>query len=143
MASRPMSELVSTRESRLTVVALAAIGVAFMLYQRELDVPPVDDAGISAAFARTFAEGGGLRLTHHSQVVEGFSNPSWTLLLVLASMVGLDPLHASTWMGGLAAVACLLVVACWPALAQGRELRLEDAAAAALPWPVSSYTGSR
>ena len=46
-----------------------------------------DDVYISAAFARTFAHGGGLRWYPGAPAVEGFSNPLWVLVLALLHVV--------------------------------------------------------
>lgn len=49
----------------------------------------VDDAAISFAYARSFAEGLGPVVQPGAEPVEGFSNVTWTLLLALARVVGL------------------------------------------------------
>ncbi|MEC3981404.1 hypothetical protein QMK34_39810 [Amycolatopsis sp. H20-H5] len=49
----------------------------------------VDDAGITFAYARSFAEGLGPVVAPGAAHVEGFSNPTWTALLALARLAGL------------------------------------------------------
>jgi hypothetical protein len=53
----------------------------------------VDDAGISFAYARNFAQGNGLTAWPGTQPVEGFSNFLWTLLLALFHLIHVfDPI---------------------------------------------------
>lgn len=49
----------------------------------------VDDAAITFAYARSFAEGLGPVVQPGAESVEGFSNVTWTLLLAFARLVGL------------------------------------------------------
>ncbi|SFB60972.1 hypothetical protein SAMN05216266_1275 [Amycolatopsis marina] len=49
----------------------------------------IDDAAITFAYARTVAEGHGVALQPGADPSEGFSNPSWFLLLVLGRLIGL------------------------------------------------------
>ncbi|OQO89954.1 hypothetical protein B1813_19140 [Saccharomonospora piscinae] len=49
----------------------------------------VDDAAITFAYARSLAEGFGPVLQPGAEPVEGFSNPSWLLLLALGRLLGL------------------------------------------------------
>ncbi len=49
----------------------------------------IDDAAITFAYARSFAEGLGSVVQPGAEPVEGFSNPTWLLLLVLGRVVGL------------------------------------------------------
>lgn len=49
----------------------------------------IDDAAISNAYARSFAEGLGPVAQPGADPVEGFSNPTWTALLALGRAVGL------------------------------------------------------
>lgn len=55
----------------------------------------IEDAAISYAYAVNVASGEGFVPTPGAEPVEGFSNPTWTLLLAASSFVGLDP-----WMMG-------------------------------------------
>jgi len=57
----------------------------------------IDDAGITFAYARSIAAGAGPVLQPGSAPVEGWSNPTWLALLVLASVVGL--FDHGTWFG--------------------------------------------
>lgn len=49
----------------------------------------IDDAAITFAYARSLAEGHGFVLQPGSDPSEGFSNPSWLLLLTVGRMIGL------------------------------------------------------
>ena len=57
-----------------------------------------DDAFISFRYAENLVRGNGL-VFNIGERVEGFSNPSWTLLLALAIKIGMDPVIASLLMG--------------------------------------------
>ena len=77
----------------------------------------VDDAGISYAYAHNLAHGLGLRAQATGPVVEGYSNPSWTLLLALGEVLGVSAPLASKLLQlglGLATLVLVrrLVVAC-------------------------------
>nr|WP_199433549.1 hypothetical protein [Qaidamihabitans albus] len=49
----------------------------------------VDDAAITFAYSRSFAEGLGPVVQAGAEPVEGFSNPTWMVLLALGRLVGL------------------------------------------------------
>jgi len=55
----------------------------------------IEDAAISFAYARNWAEGDGLVTWVGGERVEGFSNPLWVALLALAHRVGINPFVAS------------------------------------------------
>ncbi|HEX5656220.1 MAG TPA: hypothetical protein VFX59_03455 [Polyangiales bacterium] len=117
------------RESGAALALVAVALGAFLLHAHYLFRLPVDDAGISVSYARTFAEGQGFRLTPESAIAEGFSNPSWTLLLALIEWLGGDSL---TWLRPLGlwfAAAGLVLIALWGPIAERRALQLEDALA--------------
>ncbi|WP_043536621.1 hypothetical protein [Saccharomonospora cyanea] len=63
----------------------ALIGVHASLYGNWL----IDDAAITFAYARSFAEGLGPVVQPGAPPVEGYSNPTWLLLLVLGRFTGL------------------------------------------------------
>ncbi|MFP2929413.1 hypothetical protein ACLESO_30290, partial [Pyxidicoccus sp. 3LG] len=96
-----------------------------------LAVPIVDDAAISIAYGHTFFAGEGLRLTPASQVVEGFSNPLWTLLLGLSHSLRLPPDTYAHTLGIVFGLLALPLFALWGPVSERRAPRLEDAAA---PW---------
>ncbi|MDB4989283.1 MAG: hypothetical protein JWN04_4461 [Myxococcaceae bacterium] len=124
------------RESGATVALCLVAIAAFYLHTRHLPRAPVDDAGISVAYARTLAEGAGLRLTPASAAAEGFSNPSWTFLLAFVELLGGDSV---AWLAPLSTAFCaatLLLLACWGPVAERRRFQLEDAIA---PWIAAAH----
>jgi len=108
----------------LVLLCAAALG-AHIAY---LNVPVVDDAGISISYALTFFRGFGLRLTPASQVVEAFSNPLWTALLGLSVLLRIDPLVFAKVLACACALLTIPAFAAWGPAAEARPLRLEDAA---------------
>ncbi|WP_285610716.1 glycosyltransferase family 39 protein [Actinokineospora globicatena] len=75
---------------RLGAVAAIAAGTALiaahgMIYGHWM----MDDAAITFGYARNVAEGHGPVLQPGLEPVEGFSNPTWLVLLALGSLVGL------------------------------------------------------
>ncbi|MFC4004687.1 hypothetical protein ACFS2C_24610 [Prauserella oleivorans] len=78
------------RRARLLPVASVAGGTALIgahasLYGNWI----IDDAAITFAYARSFAEGLGPVVQPGAEPVEGYSNPTWTALLVLGRLFGL------------------------------------------------------
>lgn len=57
----------------------------------------VDDAGISFAYARSFATGHGPVVQPGAAPVEGYSNPTWVALLAMGRLLGL--FDRGTWFG--------------------------------------------
>jgi len=81
----------------------------------------VDDAAISAAYARNLAEGFGLTSQPGRPPLEAFSNPLWVFLLAAAHLLGIKSLYvAPKLLGG------LLVLATYSVL--GRGLRVHHGA---------------
>ena len=74
-------------------VPTAVFGLHALAYGRWI----VDDAGITFAYARSIATGAGPVLQPGAEPVEGFSNPAWLGLLVLARWVGL--FDRGSWFG--------------------------------------------
>lgn len=131
--------LFSGAESAVTamviVVCMAACGATIAA----MAVPPVDDAGISLAFGWSFWTGEGFRLTPESAVVEGFSNPVWTLISGWLPLVTDDPEGAAAALGTALGIASLPIWALWGPCAAGRALRIEDALAPALGAASTSF----
>jgi hypothetical protein len=106
-------------------VLLLAIAVhlfAFLLYSWWY----VEDAAISFSYAHNLASGEGLVTVPGGERVEGFSNPTWTLLLALLDLLGISPWIAAKLLG-----AGLSVGALWLGLRWAETLMGEDAG----PWP--------
>lgn len=67
-----------------------------------------DDAAITAAFSRTWAQTGKIALTPVSQVVEGFSSVLWFLLLSIPYFFTHNPDAGLIWMKSLSGIFLLL-----------------------------------
>lgn len=107
--------------------ALVFVAVAlFFLHVAYLFREPIDDAGISVAYARTLAEGHGLRINAESAAAEGYSNPSWTFLLALIELLGFDSITFLRPLCVAFAALSLPLVALWGPAAERRSLRVED-----------------
>lgn len=115
-------------ENWCAVLLLVLFASALGGHVAYLDVPVVDDAGISVAYALTLFQGHGLRLTPASQIVEAFSNPLWTVLLGLSVPLHLNPLAFAKAVGSVFGLLALFAFAVWGPVAEGRRLRIEDAA---------------
>jgi hypothetical protein len=128
--ARPTDESFRRAEHFLALGLLLAAIAAHIVVCRKIAPIYEDDAAISLGYARSLARGWGLRLTHYSQVVEGFSNPLWTLLSAAFYLVRWDAMAGSARLGvALGCGSVLLVAALGPAF-ERRGLQLEDAAAA-------------
>ncbi|MGZ6143999.1 MAG: hypothetical protein ACXWLM_11720 [Myxococcales bacterium] len=110
------------------VVAAAAVALAHALWVSSV----TDDAGISLAYARTFAAGQGLRLTPLSPRVEGYSDPLWVLWLALGYALHLPGPAFARISGALCAAAAVLLVGLLPSRALGRPMQPFDAVAPSL-----------
>jgi hypothetical protein len=107
--------------------ALLFVSVAvFFLHVAFLFREPIDDAGISVAYARTLAEGHGLRVTAESAAAEGYSNPTWTFLLALVELCGFDSVAWLRPLGVAFTALSLPLLALWGPAAERRSLRVED-----------------
>ena len=110
----------------LLVVGAMLVHVELALY---IDRPIVDDAAISIAFGRTLVGGYGGRVTPYSQIVEGFSNPTWTVLLGVIERLGINSMAPAKYAGLVFTTLALPLVSLWGPVSQRRRIRLEDAAA--------------
>ncbi|MBA8795335.1 hypothetical protein FHX74_003974 [Friedmanniella endophytica] len=72
----------------LGVLALALPVLVYLSRLARLGHWLVDDALISFGYARTLSEGGGFAQQPGAAAVEGFSNPTWTLLLAGLRLLG-------------------------------------------------------
>lgn len=80
----------------LTVLLITLIcSVLFLLNSIRLSSWFIDDAVISFSYARSLANGFGLVAQPGAAPVEGFSNPTWVILLAIVKVFGFDIL-AST-----------------------------------------------
>ena len=98
--------MLASRGALLLVVSVCLYVAHAVLFRDWL----IDDAGISLAYARTLAEGHGLRAQPGVDPVEGFSNPLWTLLLAGSLRMGLHAALVPKLMGLLLVAAAFLVL---------------------------------
>jgi hypothetical protein len=83
------------------VLGLAALSAYNALYFFPVTV---DDAFISLRYAWNLAEGLGF-VFNPGERVEGYSNPSWTLLATAFLLLDIEPLAALKWTGVLCSAA--------------------------------------
>jgi len=120
------------RKKRLftTIVVTLCCVTAIVLYVRMarpfLDFW-VDDAGISFTFVRHIAEGYGSVAYPGGERVEGFSNPTWVALLVVAYKFGGDPFVWSQRLGLAFGIAMLVLLGLYAFLADDDRR----------PWPIA------
>ena len=86
-----------------TVILLS--GVLFLVHFAWFSHWFIEDAAITFSYARYFAQGEGFAPYAGGEWVEGFSNPTWTLLLAALDFVGINP-----WIGSKLAGAVLGLV---------------------------------
>ena len=120
-----------------TLILAGMLG--FIMLLRYISWPLVDDAAISVAYAQSLFSGNGLRLTPVSQVVEGFSNPLWTLLIGLGIPLHLDLVSYTSFLGKLFAVLSIPLYSAWGPVAEDRGLQIQDAATGTIAASVSSF----
>ncbi len=92
----------------------------------------IEDAAISFAFARNAVLGEGFVAFPGGERVEGFSNPSWTLLMAFFDVFGVNPWVSSKLMGGVFGLLTLPVAWAWTLRAMDRP----DAPAIDRLWPL-------
>lgn len=102
-----MSTPPSTRQVQLGLVACAVVA---LLHQAVHWDWFIDDAAISFAYARNWAAGEGLVPLPGGERVEGYSNPTWVLLLAIFELVGLSGFVIAKPMGAAFTVGTLLLV---------------------------------
>lgn len=81
---------VGRRQATLVGLAMALFLIHYFWYSHWF----IEDAAISFAYAHNLAIGEGLVSFPGGELVEGFSNPTWTLLLALEDLFGITP-----WVG--------------------------------------------
>ena len=103
-----------------------AVGCAALKGLHWMDLPVVDDAAISVAYGLSFWEGFGLRLTHDSPIVEGFSSPAWALLTGLGHFTHVDSLVFAKWTASVLGVLGVALLSMSEAVLERRSLRPLD-----------------
>ena len=84
-------------QRRIRLCALA--GVVFLFHYLWYSNWLIEDAAISFSFARNVAMGDGFVAYPGGERVEGFSNPTWTLLLAAGEWIGLSSWFMSKFWG--------------------------------------------
>lgn len=95
----------------LQPLGLALCTVLAVVHQVTLWFWYIEDSAISFAFSRNFALGEGMVPWIGSERVEGYSNPTWVILLGIAEVFGADAMLASKWFQAI--LAGLTVPAIW------------------------------
>jgi hypothetical protein len=94
---------------RHVALVLGVSAAAVLLHQLFVFGWWIEDSAISFAYARNLVAGEGLVPWAGGERIEGYSNPTWVLLLALANAVGVEGFTASKVFGAFFAVAAL-----WP-----------------------------
>lgn len=97
--------------TRLQLVVLTLLGAAYVVHAASYGDWLVDDAGITFAYARNFADGRGMAINAGEAPVEGYSNPAWTFLCALLYALGLFTIPATPKLVAGACVLLTMVVA--------------------------------
>jgi arabinofuranosyltransferase len=92
------------RERRYLGFVVLSFLVAALMFQNFV----VDDAYISFVYSRNLIAGNGL--TYNGMLVEGFSNPLWTVLIAPFLCLGIDALVAARALSILSGILILLVL---------------------------------
>ncbi|NJP07335.1 MAG: hypothetical protein HC837_17785 [Chloroflexaceae bacterium] len=69
----------------------------------------LDDAFISFRYAKNLIEGGGFTFNPGGELVEGYTNFLWTIIMAAALAVGLEPVMTAQWLCSGIAITTLLV----------------------------------
>jgi hypothetical protein len=126
-------------EGRVRVHAVALCVVAFLLHFAAYSTWFIEDAAITFTYARNAAQGHGFVPYLGSEPVEGFSNPTWTLILTALRVVGVGPWVAAKLLGALFGAATVVLGYRWARLAmpEGRWALLVPLLLAASPQHVN------
>ncbi len=116
------------RQASLVLLAIALFFVHYAAYS----VWYIEDAAISFAYARHLATGDGPVAYVGGEPVQGFSNPTWTLLLAAAYAVGIDPFAAGKLFGALFGALALPAAWAWGRAVLGPRADLWPAVPAVL-----------
>src|SRR5688500_8303895 len=107
--SRPAMSHWTTRE-KVHAALLLLVTVGVVVHQAALWKWYVEDAAISFAYARHLIQGEGLVAFPGGERVEGYSNPTWVLVLAALQLVGFDPFVSTKFVQAALCLATLPVV---------------------------------
>lgn len=125
--SRIRGWLASRWEALVAKTLVLVAVVVFVKLAAYIDRPVVDDALISMAYGKSLFAGGGLRVTPYSAISEGFSNPTWTLLLGLLEALHVNAIEPAKTIGMLLSAGALPLLMLWGPVSQKRAIQVEDA----------------
>ena len=100
-------------EERAGWHGLALIVALYLVHTAFFSNWYIEDACITFAFARHAASGFGFVAVPGGEPVEGFSNPSWTLVLTALHLVGINPWIAAKLLGATAGALTLPLAWRW------------------------------
>ncbi len=115
-------------QNRTAWHAFAWIVVVYLINHLLLSPWLIEDAAISMAYARHFADGEGFVANPGAEPTEGFSNPTWTLLQAVLYLAGISPFATVKLFGG-----ALGVVGLWVAWRAARRLVADPTTALVAP----------
>jgi len=92
---------------RIHTRVLMLLMAAYLLHYVVFSAFFIEDAGITYAYARNFAEGHGFVTYAGGERVEGYSNPLWTFLISFLYLFKLPPFAAAKILGGILGAATL------------------------------------
>jgi hypothetical protein len=102
-----------TELERVQGYGLALCAALFLVHYTLLSWWFIEDAAISFAFARNAADGFGFVTYPGGERVEGFSNPSWTLLLTFFEIIGINSFIAAKILGATLGIGTLHLAFRW------------------------------
>ena len=105
--------LALSMDERVRWHGVALCGVLFLIHYVLLSNWYIEDAAISFTYARHAATGEGWVTYPGGEPVEGFSNPTWTLLLALSDFLFLGPWVAAKLYGALFGLLTLPFAYLW------------------------------
>lgn len=93
----------------LAIVCGLALAAQYAQHYRKYKAFYVDDAAITFTYARNLAQSYGLVCNRGGEVVEGYSNPTWMLLLAAGYTLGVDGFTASKFLGLILGASSILL----------------------------------
>jgi hypothetical protein len=119
MSTQPQTPTGWTLRDKLHAFALVIITAAAIGHQLGFYDWFIEDAAISFAYARNLADGEGLVAFAGGERVEGYSNPTWVLLIAVFELFGVDGFVSSKWLAGILAgltvpLTYLIAREAWP-----------------------------
>lgn len=111
----------ATPNDRRQVTLLLLSMALYLFHITWFSLWQIEDAAITYAYARNFAAGDGFVTWAGGPWVEGFSNPTWTLLITAGIALGLDPFPLGKLLGAGFGLATLPLAWIWARRLQPHE----------------------